>query len=469
MTAAGTRNSLATTAARALASTTKSVPQARARTPRWLLRALPWVPVTGGVYRVNRRRHDPAGAGRVGVTGSGPDLRVVPADLAGLTVLRGLADRAVLDALAGLFTRHDYPPGAVLATAGAPVDRLLVIAGGSARRVRAGEYDGPAVLGTLAGGDVLGEQALSGARHPGAGDGVDGWDGTVRAVTACTVLELHRESLLGSVAWPAVREHTERVAATGRAPRNRVGEVAIALAAGHHGQPLLPGTFADYDPRPREYELAVAQTVLRVHTRVADLFNQPHDQLHHQLRLTVEALRERQERDLLTHPQFGLLHNIDPRQRLSPRTGPPTPADLDELISRRRGTRWLLAHPRAIAAFGRECNRLGVAPATTTVEGTRQFAWRGVPMLPCDKIPVSATGTTSILAMRTGQDDQGVVGLHRTGLTGEREPGLSVRDMGTDRRGIRSHLVSVYFGVAVLVPDALGVLGEVRLGLWGRP
>ena len=49
------QQSLSTAAARDLATTTKSVPQMEAITSRWLLRLLPWVQVSGGTYRVNRR------------------------------------------------------------------------------------------------------------------------------------------------------------------------------------------------------------------------------------------------------------------------------------------------------------------------------------------------------------------------------------------------------------------------------
>ncbi|KJS50954.1 hypothetical protein VM98_39835, partial [Streptomyces rubellomurinus subsp. indigoferus] len=67
----------------------------------------------------------------------------------------------------------------------------------------------------------------------------------------------------------------------------------------------LPGAFVDYELKPREYELSVAQTILKVHTRVADLYNQPMNQTEHQLRLTIEALRERQEHELINNPEFG--------------------------------------------------------------------------------------------------------------------------------------------------------------------
>src|SRR4051812_36486327 len=47
--------SLGTAAARNLATTTKSVPQMQNISSRWLLKILPWVQVSAGTYRVNRR------------------------------------------------------------------------------------------------------------------------------------------------------------------------------------------------------------------------------------------------------------------------------------------------------------------------------------------------------------------------------------------------------------------------------
>jgi hypothetical protein len=207
----------------------------------------------------------------------------------------------------------------------------------------------------------------------------------------------------------------------------------------------------------------VAQTVLRVHSRVSDLYNQPMNQLDQQLRLTVEALRERQEHELITNRDFGLLHNVDPRQRVSTRGGPPTPDDLDELLSRRKKTRYYLAHPRAIAAFCRQCTARGVYPDTVQLDGSRLTAWRGVPILPCDKIPISRQGTSSIFAFRTGEEDSGVIGLHQTGIPEEYQPGLSVRLSGIDGKGIMSYLVSAYYSAAVLVPDALGMLENAEV------
>jgi hypothetical protein len=198
---------------------------------------------------------------------------------------------------------------------------------------------------------------------------------------------------------------------------------------------------------------------------VADLYNEPMNQVEEQLRLTIEALRERQENELVNNPEFGLLNNADPRQRVHTRSGPPTPDDMDELLA----TVWkdpsvILAHPKAIAAFGRECSKRGLYPGSVDLEGHAIPAWRGVPILPCNKIPVTGTGSSRILAMRTGEKAQGVVGLHRTGIPDEYQPSLSVRFMGISEKAIISYLVSAYYSAAVLVPDALGILEDVETG-----
>ena len=205
--------------------------------------------------------------------------------------------------------------------------------------------------------------------------------------------------------------------------------------------------------------------MLRIHTRVADLYNEPMNQTEHQLKLTIHALRERQEFEMVNNHDFGLLHNCDLGQRIRTRTGPPTPDDFDELITRRRGAQFLLAHPRTIAAFGRECNKAGLYPPTVAIGDSVVQSWRGVPLLPCNKIPVSDTMTSSVIVMRTGEANEGVIGLHQTGLADEYEPGLSVRYMGINEKAVINYLVTTYYSAAVLVPDALGVLEDCQVGV----
>ncbi|MBV8467883.1 MAG: hypothetical protein JO218_18225 [Burkholderiales bacterium] len=238
----------------------------------------------------------------------------------------------------------------------------------------------------------------------------------------------------------------------------------VLVSCSQRDESELPTTFVDYEENPREYNLNSVTTVLDVHTRVSDLYSSPHDQIKEQLRLTIETIKERQESELINNPDYGLLANVADEQRLSTLTGAPTPDDLDELITKVwKEPAFFLTHPLAIAAFGRECTRRGVPPPTVSLFGSQFLTWRGIPLIPSDKVPV-ADGKTKILLLRTGEKRQGVVGLFQPGLAGEQSPGLSVRFMGINRNAIASYLISLYCSLAVLTDDALAVLDDVEIG-----
>ena len=148
-------------------------------------------------------------------------------------------------------------------------------------------------------------------------------------------------------------------------------------------------TFVDYEEWGREYYLSAVNTVVDIHTRVSDLYSSPHNQIHEQVRLAIEIVKERQERELLNNEEYGLLRNVDNSMKIKARIGPPTPDDMDELIARVwKEPAFFLAHPAAIAAFGRECTRRGVPPPTISLFGSQFLTWRGFPLIPTDKIDV---------------------------------------------------------------------------------
>jgi hypothetical protein len=225
----------------------------------------------------------------------------------------------------------------------------------------------------------------------------------------------------------------------------------------------LPVGVSDYDPNPRELVLSSIATTIAIDPRVSDLFRSPLDQVKEQLTLAVDKMKERQENEVLHNRTYGLLNNVDPDMRIATRKGPPTPDDLDELIA----TVWkepafFIAHPKAIAAFGRECTRRGVPPPTVTLFGSPFLTWRGLPLVPSDKMRFK-DGKTSILLLRTGERKRGVVGLFQPGIPGEVSPSLSVRLMGISQQGAANYLLSLYCSLAVLTHDALGVLEGVTV------
>ncbi|MFJ5270896.1 family 2B encapsulin nanocompartment shell protein [Streptomyces sp. NPDC088358] len=450
------QTSLGTAAARNLASTTKSAPQMQEITSRWLLRMLPWVETKGGTYRVNRRLSYNVGDGHVEFVQDGADVRVIPRQLGELALLRGFEDIEVLTAIADRCVQRDFQAGEVLVRRGTAAEQIHLIARGRISQTSAGKYGDEVTVAVLADGSHFGENALV--------DTDARWDCTVTAQTAGTLLTLSRSDFAAVLSSaPGLRTHLHQFGELALRRQNHHGEAEIAMSAGHTGEAELPSTFVDYELHPREYELSVAQTILRVHSRVADLYNGPMNQTEEQLRLTVEALRERQEHELINNREFGLLHNAAFKQRIQSHSGPPTPDDLDNLLCRRRGTKFFLAHPRTIAAIGREFSAYGLYPEHVDLGGQQVPGWRGVPILPCNKIPISREKTSSILALRTGEANQGVIGLRQTGLVEEYEPGLSVRFMGINEQAILSYLVTTYFSAAVLLPDALGVLEDVQI------
>jgi len=223
----------------------------------------------------------------------------------------------------------------------------------------------------------------------------------------------------------------------------------------------IPETFVDYEEQPREFYLSSVTTVIDVHTRVSDLYSHPFDQIREQLRLAIETIKERQESELLHNRDYGILVNAARTQRIETLTGAPTPDDLDELITLVwKEPAFFLAHPRAIAAFGREATRRGVPPATVSLFGSPVITWRGIPLVPSDKLEVKGN-KTQILLLRTGESRQGVVGLYQPGPSGDQGLGLSVKFMGISRKAIASYLISLYCSAAILTDDAVAVLENV--------
>jgi hypothetical protein len=270
--------------------------------------------------------------------------------------------------------------------------------------------------------------------------------------------------LVSLLPWTPVEAGTYRV---NRVKEGKEGGIAIQCSPSDTDE--LPQAFIDYEEQPREYTLSTVTTTIEVQTRISDLYRSPMDQVREQLTVLLEMVKERQENELVNNASYGLLNNVAPSMKVTTRTGSPTPDDLDELIAKVwKEPAFFIAHPRAIAAFGRECTRRGVPPATVTLFGSPFLTWRGIPLVASNKLQITAEkgghGKTNILLLRTGERKRGVVGLFQPGLPGEVSPSVSVRLMGINSRGAASYLISLYCSTAVLTDDALGVLENVEVG-----
>ena len=258
-----------------------------------------------------------------------------------------------------------------------------------------------------------------------------------------------------------------------RINRVKEGETPLdVLCSSEKKSDIIPQGFVEYEEQPRELQLASISTIINVNTAIADVYSSPYDQVKEQLDLAVESLRERQESQLINNDDYGLLKNVPDTQRIQTRNGAPTPDDLDELITKVwKEPSFFLAHPRAIAAFERECTKRGVPPVTANIAGGTFICWRGIPIIPTDKLlvdglknPKSKSGKTNILLIRTGEAKRGVIGLFQRNLKNEQSRGLSVRFRGIDDKGVASYLLSLYCSAAILSDDAIAVLEDVEVG-----
>jgi hypothetical protein len=462
------QRSVTTGVARNLANTTKTKPKMMSITPRWSLSLLPWVNVPSGTYRVNRTKVELAKATRIEVAMT-DGRAAIPAEALRSVPLFSRVPDPVLASMVDRFKTEEVSLGNKLIVEGEDLSKFFIIAQGQVEVLSKGVHGSDLRMALLTEGEFFGETDLVSDKPS---------DITVRTITPVVLLTLSRKDLesglgetpgLGEDFKRAVDEHLAL-----KSTVNRYGERNIDLVSGFAENVEIPETFVDYSAHPREYSLSSVQTVVRVHTRVSDLYNGPYDQIEEQMRLTIEGIKERQEWELINNNKFGLIHSADPAMRISTRYGAPTPDDLDELLALVwKKPAFFLAHPKAIAAFERECTWRGVPPVTMNLFGTPVITWRGIPLVPCDKLEMKSRyssnqwfGTTSILLMRTGEADQGVVGLHQAGIPGELSPSLSARLMGLDSLGVASYLLTLYFSAAVLTDDALGVLENVEVGYY---
>ncbi len=462
------QRSVTTNTARKLANTTKTAPQMGSITPRLLLKLLPWTQVESGTFRVNRTKVELKKAERIPVEFFDGVPSFQAKSLRGIPVFSRIEEDVVLK-IARRFVTEEVDLGQYLVREGKDQQKFFIVADGQAEVISKGTHGEELRIALLGEGEYFGEADL-------LSDSLSSI--TVRALTHSTFFSLQSselESIIKEV--PDFREQFQRAVDEHlrlKATVNQHGEKHIDLVSGHEEDNIIPETYIDYEENPTEYSLNTLQTVVRVHTRVSDLYNNPFNQLEQQLRLSIESIKERQEWELINNKRFGLLASVDPGYRISTRYGSPTPDDLDELLSLVwKNPAFFIAHPRAIAAFERECTWRGVPPVTTDIFGTKVILWRGVPIIPSDKVEIQGqyltnrgVGTTQIILVRTGEKEQGVVGLHQAGIPGEIAPSLSARLMGLDKYGVASYLLTKYFSLASLTDDAIAVLENVEVGYY---
>lgn len=460
-----TELSLSKQAARQLAVTTKSHPMMEEISPRWFLSLLPWVPVEAGTYRINKVKNYGVESGRIEFDGVAGETIINAEQLRQVKLFENVGE-AVINEMVDCLKKERFEKGDLIIEEGEDVDKFYILAKGNVEVFTYGNRGEILVIKQLGQGEYFGEIGLlSGIKRTAS----------VRALDNGILFALNKENFNKILAkHPKLKSKLIEVSQKRMEQLNEYGEHKIAIESVYEGEKEIPSTYVEYEENPREVSLCTIQTRLGLHTRILDLYNDPMNQLHEQMRLSVEAIKERQEFEIINNQHFGLIHQVAPTMRVKSRYGTPTPDDMDELLSRMwKKPSLFLAHPKAIDAFGREATRRGIPLYTSTYYGSEFLTWRGVPLVPCDKMLIdgrtrsSNSGKSNILLLRLGETDQGVIGLHQPGIPDEKfTPSLTVAFDGIDRKSIVRHTLSLYFGVAVLSSDALGMLEDIEVGFY---
>ena len=296
------QQSVSVRGAQQLANKTKTRAQIQGLTPRWLLHLLPWVSVEAGVYRVNRRKLiDPV---NLAIPLPRPDGHPVlsASSLRQIPRLRKL-EEPLLQAMAGRFNPRRVSRGETVIPEGESGNQLLIVADGKLEVTGYGVHGEPLSQGLLREGDYLDTLLNSNRRNY-----------TVKALTSAEVLVLDRgqfDTILNEA--PQLRtmlDGSNSYLSNGYAPHNAYGESDFRTITSYGDGDVVPGSYVDYEETPREYTLSTLQTTVQIRTTIADLYNNPYDQLREQMRQAVETIKERQEWELINNRDFGLLHNV---------------------------------------------------------------------------------------------------------------------------------------------------------------
>ena len=173
--------------------------------------------------------------------------------------------------MANRFKTEEVSLGNKLIVEGEDLSKFFIIAQGQVEVLSKGAHGSDLRIALLTEGEYFGETDLVSDKPS---------DVTVRTITPCVLLTLSRKDLdavLGEDAGPERRIQEGDRRASGTAVRRSIA-TANGTSIWCRASPRtsrFPRRLSTTRPHPREYSLSAVQTVVRVHTRVSDLYNGP--------------------------------------------------------------------------------------------------------------------------------------------------------------------------------------------------
>lgn len=236
---------------------------------------------------------------------------------------------------------------------------------------------------------------------------------------------------------------------------NKVNSINNVTVDGHEYESIVQDS-VQLNHQPVEIDIVPIETLIKIPSKVYDIMNYPHNQMHQQLKLTIENLYEHQERYFINNSQTGLVAYCSQNGKIKVYGTSITPDIMDELLT----LVWIkptfyLMHPSTLTDFCKSCNSRGLNTGSMELFGYQFVTWRGLPIITSDKIQYEKGKQTHVFLIRTGVSDSGVVQLYNMAPTKSGHAGIFTETSMTDNVGTVNTRVTLYTNIAVLSDDAV--------------
>ena len=429
--------------------------------PNWLLKMLPWVNMSSSVYKVSSINFEEKTSQQRLTIPKNTNI-ITAADsyflsdlLRCVSLFKPLPEELIQEIIKSVYQKN-VKAGDIIVKQGDIGKAFYIIINGQYNVTNKTIDDKETILNSLTSGDYFGEMALLKEIPRQA---------TITATTKGSLLVLNKETFEKIVSDSQLKKQLEEIfevrkkeLATIKQPNENLSFLA------QFEEPPYPDNYPNFIENSTENQLDIIQATITLNTKNND--ENYSQQLDEQLEIVAKKMEDREEWEIINNKKYGLLNNISAAMSCDAQLKPLTPDNFDDLLSLVwNKPSFFLANPKAIAVFAKECTHNSIVLETVEMFGASFITWRGVPIIPSNNMVVnnnSGIQSTSILLMRIGEKEKGVVGLYKGNSNLYKTSNLTIEPIVDANEDIISkYKITRHFSVFILALDAIAVLRNV--------
>ncbi|WPY01012.1 Cyclic nucleotide-binding domain-containing protein [Candidatus Trichorickettsia mobilis] len=432
--------------------------------PNWLLKILPWVNIGSSVYKVSSINFEEKTSQQRLTIPKNTNI-ITAADsyflsdlLRCVSLFKPLPEELIQEIIKSVYQKN-VKAGDIIVKQGDIGKAFYIIINGQYNVTNKTIDDKETILNSLTSGDYFGEMALLKEIPRQA---------TITATTKGSLLVLNKETFEKIVSDSQLKKQLEEIFEVRKkelATIKQPNESLLFLT--QFEEPPYPDNYPNFIENSTENQLDIIQATITLNTKNNN--ENYSQQLDEQLEIAAKKMEDREEWEIINNKKYGLLNNISSAMSCDAQLKPLTPDNFDDLLSLVwNKPSFFLANPKAIAVFAKKCTHNSIVLETVEMFGSSFITWRGVPIIPSNNMVVnnnSGIQSASILLMRIGEKEKGVVGLYKGNSNLYKTSNLTIEPIADANEDIISkYKITRHFSVFILALDAIAVLRNVSLG-----